>query len=174
MKIQTYFDVINGKKEIFQKAKFQGLIDKLKDGRYLYIVERVENIRSLEQNNTYWGIAYAYMERALVEAGYLDGTIHPKILLKKTHEWCLRHFSPPEFVERIREEWEKDPGIADIDGVMFKEPFRISSTLMTRIEGARYFELMQDGYKEFFSKGENDFIPNPDPTKSKKIKLKEE
>jgi hypothetical protein len=169
MKIQTYFDVYSdGKVEYFQKDKFKSLIKNLKPGRYINKIEKLEDKRSLEQNNTYWGICYAYFERALVEAGILDGSANNAYLLKKTHEWCLHHFAPEDFVTRIREEWENDPGITDIKtGEIFKEPFRISSTLMTRKEGAKYFENMQDGYKEFFSIGDGDEIPNPDPIKKK-------
>jgi hypothetical protein len=170
MKIQTYFDILApGKREYFQKAKFQGLIDNLKPGRYIHTVERVENKRSLEQNNTYWGIAYAFFQRALVEAGILDGTKGNEYLKLHTHYWCLHHFAPVDFVTRIREVWENDPGIVDIKtGEYFKEPFRISSTLMTTKEGSDYFTNMQSGYLEFFSIGENDFIPDPDKSKRRK------
>jgi len=171
MKIQTFFDVYtDGKIEYYQKDKFKSLIKNLKPGRYINKVEKVEDIRSKEQNNTYWGVAYAYFERALIEAGILDGKMNHQTLLKKTHEWCLRTFAPEDFVTRIREEWANDPGMTDVrTGDAFKEPFRISSTQMTKKEGARYFENLQDGYKEFFSIGENDFIPDPNKDYKKRI-----
>ena len=68
-KIETYFDK-SGKVKTWENFnEYKTLIDSLPDGRYINIIEKVENIRSKEQNNAIWAIPYRYFEQALTNAG---------------------------------------------------------------------------------------------------------
>jgi hypothetical protein len=166
-RISTWFDVLeNGTRNIFKRDEFQQAINDLKPSRYLYYIEEVEDVRSNEQNNTLFGLAYMYIEPKLVDMGIFEKASKSKLPI---HYWCLNHFAPPDFVMRIREEWENEPEFVNmITGESFKEPFRISSKKMTKAEAAEYFKIMQDYYAENFSSGEKDLIPDPNPAKRRK------
>ena len=141
----------------------------LRDGRYLYSIEMVEDIRSREQNNAMWAIPYLYFKAALIEAGIL--TIDSGKLA--THEWCMVNCLPADYRERIYEEWKNTPGIVNIKtGEVYKEPFRLTTKKMSKSwDSPNYYRNMQDCYAENFSSGEpDDFIPDPDPDYKNKIK----
>lgn len=165
-KLTTYFDVFqNGNKQIHEKEKFKAAFDSLKPGRYIYIVEKVENKRSLEQNNSMWGIPYLYFEQALIEAGQLQ---NPSKL--QVHEWCMHYCLPSDYKERIRIEYNEYEPMVDIrTGELFKTAFRLTTTKMTTIDAMHYYENMQNFYAEWFSKDEKDLIPDPDPEYKKKL-----
>ena len=158
-KIQTWFDVLpNGKKDIFKRDEFQNSINNLKQGRYLYIVEKIENIRSLEQNNAMWAIPYIYFEHALIEIGQFKNPSKQQI-----HEWCMHYCLPEDYKERIRKEWEEQEPLVDIlTGELFKTSFRLTTTKMTTIDSIHYYEAMQSFYAEHLSSGSDDQIPDPD------------
>jgi hypothetical protein len=168
-KIQTWFDVYeDGKKLIFNLPEFSKQYKDLKPGRYIYTIEKVENKRSLEQNNAMWALPYMYLERALKEAGILKETDSKR----EVHEWCMVNYLPNDYRERIYELWkQKEPIINYKTGEQYKQAFRLSTTLMTTKDSMNYYSAMQDGYAENFSSGEeNDLIPDPDPDYKKKNK----
>lgn len=165
MKIQTWFDIENGVKLYHFKDKYQDLSKNLKDGRYIETIESVGRIRSNPQNNTYWGIAYMYMKQGLINAGIFKDPSD-----KQVHEWCMVNCLPEDYKERIYNAWELEPAITNLKtGKTYKEPFRLTSTMMHTIDGIHYYENMQMMYAENFSSGEeNDFIPDPEPSKRKR------
>lgn len=164
MKIETYFDKI-GESLIWQDlAKYKEAIKNLKNGRYIASVIKVENIRSLEQNNAMWGIPYMYFEAKLIEYGYYE---HPS--KKDIHEFCMVNCLPEDYKERIYNEWKEAPGILNMrTGQLTKEPFRLTTTKMSTIDSNNYYNNLQNFYAEFFSDSENDLIPDPDPKKKKR------
>lgn len=159
MKITIWFDVFEkGKKVIFNRDKFQDAINNLKPGRYLYTIEKVQNIRSLEQNNAMWAIPYKFFEHSLIEAGQLQNPSKQQV-----HEWCMHYCLPEDYKERIKKEWDEQPAMVDIrTGELFKTAFRLTTTKMTTVDAMHYYENMQNFYAEWFSKDENNQIPDPD------------
>lgn len=157
-KITTWVDVFDdGKKDIFNRDEFQGAIKNLKPGRYTYTIEKIENKRSLEQNNAMWGIPYLFFEQALVEAGQLQNPSKQQI-----HEWCMHYCLPNDYKERIKREWDEQIALVDIrTGELFKTAFRLTTTKMTTKDAMNYYENMQNFYAEWFAKDENDQIPDP-------------
>jgi len=165
--LENWFDVENGVLLWNDLPKYKELLRNLKDGRYIQKTERIENIRSREQNNAMWSLPYAFFKRALIESGEL---INPS--LEDTHEWCMLQFLPSDYRERIYEEWKnKEPIVNHKTGEMYKQPFRLTTTRLTTKDACHYYEAMQIGYAEYFSQDENDFVPDPDRNyKNKKLK----
>ena len=166
MKVVTWFDK-SGKSKLWHEfEKYKAIMENLPDGRWTVTTEKVENIRSLEQNNSLWAIPYVYFETALVESGTL---IKPTKL--NVHHWCLHHFCPVNYAERIREEWEHEPEFIDHKtGEVFKEPFRLTTKKMKTTDCMDYYNNLQSGYLEFFSSSPEDLIPDPDPNWRSKTK----
>jgi hypothetical protein len=164
-KLTTWFDVFeSGNKQIHEKDKFKEAFDNLKPGRYIYIIEKIENKRSLEQNNSLWGIPYLYFENALIESGQLQNPSKLQI-----HEWCLHYCIPEDYRERIRQEYDQQQPLVDIrTGELFKTAFRLTTAKMNTKDMMNYYENLQNFYAEWFAKDENDQIPDPDPAKSRK------
>jgi hypothetical protein len=163
--ISSICEIKDGRLEILNRDKFNQAVKVSKNGRYILSLKLVENIRSLEQNNTFFGIAYLYFEHALIEAGIFKDPSKMQI-----HTWCMVNYLPEDYRERIYEEWKKESGIVNhkTDEV-YKEPFRLTSTKMSRSDAMHYYENMQNGYAIDFSTGEeNDFIPDPDPKYKRK------
>jgi len=166
MKIETWFDVENGIELWHNLPEFKKQREALKnkDCRYLVSYTEVKNIRSLKQNNTFFGIAYMFFEKALIESGEF---INPS--KKQIHKWCLINFAPQDYIDRIYEEWEREPAIKNIKtGKVYKDPFVLTSTKMTTLDAVHYYENMQNGYSDIFSSGNEDQIPDPDKKLSKK------
>ena len=165
MKITTWVDIFeSGKKVTHNRDKFKDALENLRPGRYIYTIEKVENKRSLDQNNAMWGIPYEFFRLALIESGeFKDPSKH------QIHEWCMYYFLPEDYKERIRKEWEEqEPMIDRRTGEVFKTAFRLTTTKMTTIDAMHYYENKQNGYAEFFSNDETDLIPDPDPLKKRK------
>jgi hypothetical protein len=156
--IETWFDKQGDKITYENISEFKLLIKLLPDGRYINIIRKVENIRSLEQNNAMWGIPYKYFEAALVEGGTFKDPSK-----KMVHEWCMVHCLPPDYKQRILDEWLKvEPIINFKTSETYKEPFRLTTTKMHKSDAVHYYENMQMLYAESFSTGfENDMIPDP-------------
>lgn len=145
---------------------YRNKIASLPDGMYLNSIEQCFNIRSIKQNNSCWGIAYLYIEQALLKTGQ-----YKNISKEQVHQFAMHHCLPADYKERIYKEWQDDPGMIDIKtGEVFKSAFRLTTTKMTTKDAMNYYEEMQAFYLEWFSSNENDFIPDPDPNwKNKKI-----
>jgi hypothetical protein len=167
MKIATWLDVLpNGTKQINKKDEFKEAFDNLKPGRYIYVIEKVHNTRSADQNNSLWGIPYLFLENALVEAGQLTNPSKQQV-----HEWAMHYCLPDDYKERIRQEYDQQPPLTDIrTGELFKTAFRLTTTKMSTEDAMHYYENMQNFYAEWFAKDENDQIPSPDPKKKKPLK----
>jgi len=159
MKIQTWFDVEGGVRFWNKLPEYKEQFEKLKDGRYLQTTERIQNQRSLEQNNAMWAIPYMFFEKVLIDSGTLINPSKTDI-----HEWCMVNFLPSDYRERIYEEWKlKEPVVNFRTGEKYKEAFRLTTRRMTTIDMMNYYEAMQIAYAENFSTGEDDdFIPDPD------------
>lgn len=158
MKLTTWFDVFkDGTKQIHEKDKFKNAFDNLEPGRYIYIVEKQLNKRSLEQNNAMWAIPYLYFENSLVEAGQLQNPSKQQV-----HEWCMHYCLPEDYKERIRKEYDAQEPLVDIrTGELFKPSFRLTTTKMSTVDAMHYYENMQNFYAEWFAKDEKDQIPDP-------------
>jgi hypothetical protein len=157
-KIQTWFDK-NGKEKKWENLdEYKRLIEELPNGRYLVNIEKVFNNRSLEQNNSIWGIPYKFFNQALTESGQLQNPSKQQI-----HEWCMHYCLPDDYKERIKAEWAAQEPLIDIrTGELFKTAFRLTTTKMTTVDAMHYYENMQSFYAEYFSSGEeNDVIPDP-------------
>jgi|WetSurMetagenome_2_1015567.scaffolds.fasta_scaffold266799_2 hypothetical protein len=160
--IETYLTMKGGKAFYPDKLKFIALIASLPDGFYLNKIEQAGNKRTIKQNNSMWGIPYAFFKRALIESGN-----YKNISDQQTHEFCMHHCLPEDYKERIRKEYDDDGGMVDmITGEIFKSAFRLTTTKMTTKDAANYYENLQQFYAEWFAKDENDFIPDPDPNKA--------
>ncbi len=160
--IETYFTMKGGKAFYPDKDKFTRLIRALPDGFYLNKIEQAGNKRTIKQNNSMWGIPYAFFKRALIESGN-----YTNISNEQVHEFCMAHCLPEDYKERIRAEWDNDPGFVDyMTGEILKNPFRLTTTKMTTKDAANYYENLQRFYAEWFARDENDFIPDPDPEKA--------
>jgi hypothetical protein len=165
-KIENWFDIENGVKLWHELNKYRENLSNLKDGRYYILVERIENIRSRKQNNAMWAIPYMYFKQALIESGEFVTPSKEDI-----HEWCMLQFLPSDYRERIYEEWKNKALIVNRKtGEMYKQPFRLTTTRMTTKDANNYYEAMQNGYAEYFSKDENDFIPDPEKNWKNKTK----
>lgn len=156
--IDTWFDK-QGDKIIYDDIqKFKLLIKSLSDGRYLNHIERIENIRSREQNNAMWAIPYLYFKQALIEAGIFKNPSK-----NDTHNWCMVQCLPSDYKQRIFEDWQRIEPIVNYKTFeTYKEPFRLTTTKMKTTDSMHYYENMQLFYAENFSSGEEkDFIPDP-------------
>jgi len=165
MKIQTWFDKI-GDTIIWNKLpEYKQAIKDLPNGKFIVLIERVENVRSLEENNAMWGIPYMMFEAALIESGEF---LNPS--KKDIHNFCMVNCLPNDYRERIYKIWLEKPGVLNHKtGEIYKEPFRLTTTLLGKLEDwSNYYRNMQDFYAEYLSSGEKDLIPDPDKTKSKK------
>ncbi len=165
-KIETWFDVQDGIKYWHNLHEYKRQMVNLKDGRYYTLTERIENQQSREQNNARWAIPYMFFERALKETGNLPQTASKL----DVHEWAMVNCLPSDYRERIYELWKSKPGTINIKtGEVYKEPFRLTTTKMSKKDSNNYYEAMQDCYAENFSSGEpSDLIPDPDPNYNKK------
>jgi hypothetical protein len=169
-KIQTWSDKQGENILMHERHKFDEAFKLFPDGRYIHTIEKVENIRSLEQNNAMWGIPYMYFTQALILCGELENPSK-----KDVHEWCMVNYLPNDYRERIYNIWKSKPSIRNFKtGELYKEPFRLTTTLMVGDDWKHYYEAMVRGYAENFSSGEEgDFIPDPDPNyRAKKQNVK--
>lgn len=167
-RIENWFDVQDNVKLWHELDKYKSNLSNLKDGRYYILVERIENQRSREQNNSLWALPYMFFKAALTESGEL---VNPS--KNDVHEWCMLQFLPSDYRERIYEEWKsRQPIINHKTGEMYKQPFRLTTTRMTTKDCNHYYEAMQNGYTDMFSKDENDQIPDPDPRWKEKLNSK--
>ena len=163
--IETFFLMRSGVVTYPEADKFKRLIAALPDGQYLTKIEPVGRKRTIRQNNSFWGIPYAFFKQALINSGnYKD------ISDDQVHQFAMHHCLPEDYKERIRKEYDQDAGMVDVrTGEVFKSDFRLTTTKMTTIDGMHYYENMQAFYDEWFSSGrENDHIPGPDPEKRKR------
>jgi hypothetical protein len=158
MKLQNWFDIENGVRLWHNLQDWKENFNSLKDGRYIIIVEKVEDIRSKEQNNSLWGIPYMFFMQSLIECGELENPSKEIV-----HKWCMANFLPSDYRERIYEEWKEIKGVVNRKtGEVYKDPFRLTTTKMTKIDCMNYYKNMQNGYLEIFSSDpEKDFIPDP-------------
>lgn len=157
-KIETWFDKSGDKVEYENLQEFKTCLKLLPDGRYINVIEKVENIHSKEQNNAMWAIPYKYFESALIEAGIFKNPSKNDI-----HTWCMVQCLPSDYKQRIFEEWQQKEAIVNYKTFeTYKEPFRLTTTKMKTTDSMHYYENMQLFYAENFSTGEEkDFIPNP-------------
>jgi hypothetical protein len=170
MKIQTWFDVFDSGNKLWNNfEEYQKQMKSLKPGRYIITTEKVENKRSLEQNNAMWGIPYMFFEKALLDIGEF---LHPPSK-KQVHEYCMHYCLPEDYKERLKKKYDEMPAMVDKrTGELFKSAFRLTTTEMSTVDAMHYYENLQNFYAEYFSSGENDLIPDPDLKKSKKYKQK--
>jgi len=165
--LETFFLQRSGKSNYPDKDKFIRLLAELPDGTYMNKIEPIGRIRTIKQNNTFWGLAYSFYKRALTESGNFKD-----ISDEQTHVWCMHHCLPEDYKERIRKEYDEQTGMIDIKtGEVFKSAFRLTTTKMTTIDAIHYYENLQAFYLEWFSQRDDDFIPDPDPEYKKKQKL---
>lgn len=165
MKIATWFDKIGDSLIWEDLEKYKQLIKNLKNGRYIQIIERVENKRSLDQNNSLWGIPYLFFEKALLE----NGEFLHRPSKQQVHEYCMHYCLPEDYKERIRKEYDETPAMIDKrTGEMFKSAFRLTTTKLSTVDAMHYYENLQNFYAEYFSSGPTDLIPDPDKSKKKK------
>ena len=158
MKIENWFEVQNGVKIWNEIENYKKSLSNLASGRYFVLIEKIENIRSREQNNAMWAIPYSYFEKALIDAGIFKNPSKQDV-----HIWCMVQCLPSDYKQRIFEEWQKtEPVINYKTFESYKEPFRLTSTKMKTTDAMHYYENLQMFYSENFSSGEeNDFIPDP-------------
>ncbi len=158
-KTETWFDKSGDKKTWENLPEYKKLIDLLPDGRYIVRIEKVQNNRSLEQNNSIWAIPYKYFMKALTESGQLHEPSKQQV-----HEWCMHYCLPEDYKERIMADWKAIEPLADIlTGELFKTAFRLTTTKMKTTDAMIYYENMQNFYAEHLSSGnEKDVIPDPD------------
>ncbi|MFA5358191.1 MAG: hypothetical protein WC308_04735 [archaeon] len=158
MKIENWFEVQNGVKIWNEIENYKKSLSNLPNGRYFVLIEKIENIRSREQNNAMWAIPYSYFEKALIDAGIFKNPSKQDV-----HIWCMVQCLPCDYKQRIFEEWQKiEPVINYKSFESYKEPFRLTSTKMKTTDAMHYYENLQMFYSENFSSGEeNDFIPDP-------------
>jgi len=151
-------------------TEFKNCLNLLEFGRYIHHIEKIENIRSKEQNNAMWAIPYKFFKDALIDAGIFKNPSKNDI-----HIWCMVQCLPSDYKQRIFEEWQqKEPIVNYKTFETYKEPFRLTSTRMNKSDSNHYYENLQMFYAEHFSSGEeNDFIPDPDPDWKKKLKKEE-
>lgn len=163
--IDTYFDKIGENIEYDNLSDFKKCLKLLAQGRYIHHIEKVENIRSREQNNSMWGIPYIFFTSALIEAGIFKNPSKNDV-----HQWCMVNCLPSDYKQRIFDEWQKIEPIVNYKTFeTYKEPFRLTTTKMKTTDANHYYENLQLFYAENFSSGEeNDFIPDPDPDWKKK------
>jgi len=156
--IFAIFDKVGDNIEYEKLSEFKKCLKLLDQGRYIHHIEKVENIRSKEQNNAMWAIPYKYFESALTEAGIFK---NPSKL--DTHIWCMVQCLPSDYKQRIFEEWQaKEPIVNYKTFETYKEPFRLTTTKMKTTDSMHYYENLQLFYAENFSSGEEkDFIPDP-------------
>ena len=165
-KLETWFDKSGDSIEYENLQEFKKCLKLLPNGRYINIIEKVDNIRSKEQNNSLWDIPYKYFEKALIEAGIFK---NPSKL--DVHTWCMVQCLPSDYKQRIFEEWQQKEAIVNYKTFeTYKEPFRLTTTKMKTTDSMHYYENLQNFYAENFSSGEvKDLIPDPDPNyKNKK------
>lgn len=166
-KLETYFDKSGDKIEYENLPEFKTCLKLLPDGRYINTIERVEHIRSKEQNNAMWAIPYKFFEAALTESGTFKDPSK-----NDTHVWCMVQCLPSDYKQRILDEWLKiEPIINYKTGETYKEPFRLTTTKMKTTDAMHYYENMQLFYAENFSTGEEkDMIPDPIKDWKKQVK----
>jgi hypothetical protein len=158
-KIETWFDKTGSSLKWENLKEYKTLISELPEGRYIVTIEKVENIRSREQNNALWAIPYKFFESALIFAGiFKDPSKHD------IHNWCMVNCLPSDYKQRILDEWMKVEPIINLKTYeSYKEPFRLTTTKMKTTDAVHYYENMQLLYAETFSTGEEgDFIPDPE------------
>ena len=159
--IETWIDIYeNGKIIVNNKQQYDENIKLLHPGRYLHSIKRVQNIRSLDQNNSMWGIPYMFYRKALIESGEFINPSNNQI-----HEWCMLNCLPEDYRERIYAEWKEEQGSINYKtGEVYKSPFRLTTTKMTTVDAMHYYENMQNNYADWFGNGnEKNQIPDPDP-----------
>lgn len=160
MKIETWFDVLDTGEKLWNNLlEYQKQVKNLKPARYTVSIEKVENIRSKEQNNSLWAIPYKFLQKVLIETG----TLPEDCSKEQVHEWAMVNCLPENYRERIYEEWKNKPGTINIKtGEVYKQAFRLTTTKMRTIDCMQYYKNMQDCYAQNFSSGEiDDFIPDP-------------
>jgi hypothetical protein len=161
MKLQTWFDVENGVEFWHNLPGFKSQREEIKkkDGRYIVTYEKEDDQQSREQNNARWAIPYLFFEKALKDTGNLPQT-SSKL---DVHEWCMLNYLPNDYRERIFEKWKLKEGMVNLrTGEIYKTPFRLTTTKMSKKDSNNYYEAMQNGYAmDFSSEDENDQIPDP-------------
>ena len=75
----------------------------------------------------------------------------------------MLNYLPNDYRERIFEKWKLKEGMVNLrTGEIYKTPFRLTTTKMSKKDSNNYYEAMQNGYAmDFSSEDENDQIPDP-------------
>lgn len=154
-RIINYFDKTDEGIEQLSETDINMALKTLVNGRYRQTIEKIYENRTDKQNNALWAIPYEIMQRCIIE---VTGAYISK---KEMHETiAMPNCLPKDYIERIKKEWEDDPGIVNKKtGQVIKPAFRLTSTKMTTVEMMKYYQNLQDFLWEMFEAE----CPDPDP-----------
>lgn len=137
----------------FPRKKIEESISKLPDGNYFFTIEKFYKLRSVQQNRAKFGIAYKILKACFSES------YGESVSIEFVHEYCKQNFLPAGYVERLKEEHEKNKILVNYNtGQEIEIPFRLTTTKLTTIEEMEYYKNMQRFCAEFF----NQDIPDPE------------
>jgi hypothetical protein len=142
----------------FPRKKLKESISNLKDGNYLLTIEKFYRVRSIQQNRATFGIPYKLLRSCFSEA------FGEAVSIEWTKEFCKERFLPADYVEQLKEDWNKSKILTNYEtGQEIEIPFRLTSTKMSTVQQMEYYQNMQKFGAEFFQID----IPDPDSSKIK-------
>jgi hypothetical protein len=158
-KISAISWIKDGELSIVKKDEFKKALKFAPNGRYFLSLEKSYNKRSVNQNNSVFGIAYKMMRE-----GFID-SFGEYVTIQWVHEYCKNpdnKLIPPEYLDRIYKEYlesEKKEIINKSTGEVLTIPFKVTTTKMKTIEMMEYYSNLQYFAKDYFDMD----IPDPDP-----------
>jgi hypothetical protein len=142
----------------FPRKKLKESISNLKDGNYLLTIEKFYKIRSIQQNRATFGIPYKLLRNCFSEA------FGEPVSIEFVHEFCKERFLPDDYVEQLKEDWQKSKILTNYEtGLEIEIPFRLTTTKLSTVQEIVYYQNMQKFGAEFFQID----IPDPDSAKIK-------
>lgn len=162
-KISAICYVKEGKLSIVHEDKFKDALKIASDGRYFLTLEKSYNKRSVSQNNSVFGVAYKILQECFIDS------FGEFVSIDWIHEYCKKNLLPPEYLERIYNEWlseEKTNIVSKKTGECLNiSEFKLTTTKMRTVEMMEYYSNLQDFSLEYFETN----IPDPDPEWKKQI-----
>jgi hypothetical protein len=129
----------------FPRKKLQESISKLKDGNYFLTIEKFYKVRSTQQNRATFGIPYKLLRSCFSEA------FGEAVSIEWTHEFCKERFLPDDYVEQLKEDWQKSKVLTNYEtGLEIEIPFRLTTTKLSTVQSMEYYKNMQKFGAEFF------------------------
>ena len=157
----TFVTIKEGKLYVQKRDEYIVACKMLPEGDYKWSLERIYNKRTLKQNAANFGVIYSAIQPVLSDAlgEYIpiasnsddDATVH---------NICKARCLPKAYIERLKEEWEQS-GLYDHNTgeLIYKAPFRLTTTKMTTVEMSEYWQNIQAWALEYFG------AELPDPVK---------